>query len=534
MGILDQYGKELKTGAPIRGEIAVDTLRNRYSTYPSSGMTPEKLAGVLREGDMGNVARQAELFEEMEEKDCHLASILGTRKMAVSGLRWEVLPASDSREDKKIAAAAKEMFDSLESLRDTLFDILDAAGKGFSMGEIMWDPTPAATWIREIKWVHQKKFTFYAVERTLTYPRLLTDASPLLGEELPANKFVFHRHRARSGITPRGGLLRPVSFMWLFKNFDIKDWLIFNDLYSVPMRIGKYKPGSAPDEINILKSATLNVAVDAAAVISDNTVIELLEAKNRGDSQAFQALADFCDRAMTKAVLGHTGAAESTAGKLGSEDQAKEVRQDILEADAEALETCIKFQVLKPWVGFNFGWDKGIPKFKLHYEAPEDLEKAAKVYGILVKDMGFGGIPESHIYDRFGIPLPKAGEAVVKAAVAAPVAGDPGAVGANPAPVVANTLRRVQDLGAIHVGAVREPPLQGMINVTGDRLDPVTGAWLDAVKQVVNNTASLEELRDAIMNAYPDLPIEESARIMAEQTMKASMIGRLKIVNGEG
>ncbi len=528
MSILDQYGKEIKTGAPIRGEIAVDTLRNRYSTYPTSGMTPQLLATILRQGDQGTVHRQAELFEEMEEKDCHLSSILCTRRLAVSGLRWEVLPASDSREDKKIAAAAKEMLESLESLRDTLFDILDAAGKGFSMGEIMWDPTPAATGIREIKWVHQKKFTFYSVEKTLAYPRLLTDAAPLLGEELPANKFVFHRHRARSGITPRGGLLRPISYMWLFKNFDIKDWLIFNDLYSVPMRIGKYKPGSTPEEIAILKQATLNVAVDAAAVISDNCLIELLEAKNRGDTQAFEALANFCDKAMTKCVLGHTGAAESSAGKLGGEDQAKDVRQDILEADAESLEACIKFQILKPWTGFNFGWEKSVPKFKLHYEAPDDLEKSAKVYGILVKDMGFGGIPESHIYDRFGIPLPKEGEAVVKPAVAAPVVG-PSTLLRDQA-AVANKSVGARRAVPLHDAS---PDLSGMIDATGDRLDPVTGAWLDTMKQMANNAASLEELRDAILNAYPDLPIEEAARIMAEQTMKANMIGRLKIVNGE-
>ena len=67
MSILDQYGKEIKTGAPIRGEIAVDTLRNRYSTYPTSGMTPQLLATILRQGDQGTVHRQAELFEEMEE-----------------------------------------------------------------------------------------------------------------------------------------------------------------------------------------------------------------------------------------------------------------------------------------------------------------------------------------------------------------------------------------------------------------------------------------------------------------------------------
>ena len=82
--LLDQYGKEIKYNRPIVEEIAVQSIRDRYSTYPSFGLTPEKLAMILREADQGDVFRQAELFEEMEEKDCHLASVLATRKLAVS------------------------------------------------------------------------------------------------------------------------------------------------------------------------------------------------------------------------------------------------------------------------------------------------------------------------------------------------------------------------------------------------------------------------------------------------------------------
>ena len=534
MAILDQYGNEIRNNKPIRGEIAIDTFRSRYSTYPTQGMTPEKLATVLKEADLGNVYRQAEMFEEMEEKDCTLSSILGTRRGAVSGLKWEVLPATDSREDKKIAQAGKEMLESLESLRDTLFDIGDAVGKGFAMCEIMWDPTPSACGISEIKWVHQKKFTFYAPadwgSTILQYPRLLTDAEPIFGEEVPANKFVYHRHKARSGSAPRGGLSRPCAYMWLFKNFDIKDWLIFNDLYSVPMRIGKYKSGSTPDEIDILKRATMAVAVDAAAVISDNTLIELLETKSTGDAKGFQMFADFCDRSMTKAVLGHTGAVESASGKLGNEDQAKEVRQDLLEADAEALETCVKFQILKPWVAFNFGPDKAVPKFKLHYEAPDDLEKAAKVYGILVKDVGFNGIPQSHIYDRFGIPQPKAGEVTVQPPAAPAGGGDLG-LGLND--------NGNQDTTKLANKAALPATLDGSNQVEAGlttklalTADSQTSEWVAQLRALVMNASSLEELAATILSAYPGMSVDGLAGIMAQEAMRAAMAGRIDAESG--
>ena len=413
--ILDQFGREIKAQKPILEEITVQTVRDRYGNYPSQGLTPQRLAGIFKEADQGDVARQAELFEELEEKDLHLGGILQTRKLAVAGLDWDILPASDSPEDKKIADAAIEMVEYIENFEDALLDVLDAIGKGFAVQEIMWDLSEGQVWIKEINWVHQRRFTFNSTAALLKTPKLLTDEAPVYGEDLPPNKFILHKYRARSGTTPRGGLLRPCSFMYLFKNYDIKDWLIFNELFSVPMRVGKYKPGAGTEEKDALKNAVFNLGVDAAAVISDNTIIELLESQRRGDAGSFSQLAEFCDKAMSKGVLGHTGSAESTAGRLGGENASENVRQDLVESDSKAVMKTAKFQFLKPWVLYNYGPDKGVPIFKLHFETEEDLEKAAKVYGILVKDAGFEGIPESHIHDRFGIPVPTKGEKTLRA-----------------------------------------------------------------------------------------------------------------------
>lgn len=518
MAILDQYGKEIRHNKPIIDEIAVQTIRDRYSSYPSFGLTPERLASILKEADQGDVYRQAELFEEMEEKDCHLGSVLGTRKLAVSGLKWEVLPASESAEDKKIAAAAKEMLDYIENLRDGLFDILDAVGKGFSVSEIMWEIAEGMVWIQAINWVHQKKFTFYTQEKLLRTPRLITDAEPVYGEELVPNKFVLHRHRARSGATPRGGLTRPCAYMYLFKNFNIKDWVIFNDLYAVPMRVGKYKPGTGDAEKDALKRAVYSIGTDAAAVISDTTLIELLEAKNRGDASAFQALADFCERSMSKVVLGHTGTVESTAGKLGSEDQAKEVRQDLLEADGEALENTVKFQILKPWVAFNFGPDKGIPIFKLHYEAPEDLEGAAKVYGILVKEVGFTGIPVDHIHDRFSIPKAKEGEETVKPAAAAPPVPPP-------AVPVAEVQKNKGELPASFPDQAAIDTLAGM--VTPEMMQGQMEAVLAPVIKALQAGGNPDEAMQRLMDFFPDMDTTALERMLANLIFIADLIGRL-------
>lgn len=150
MALVDQYGRPISTERrPITDVLAVASVRDKWSSYPSSGLTPAKLAAILREADAGDVYRQAELFEEMEEKDPHLFSLLQNRKNAVLGLDWEVLPFSSDAEDQRIADFVADVLHNLEGFEDNLLDLLDALGKGFSVLEIIWQVERSGTgWSR--------------------------------------------------------------------------------------------------------------------------------------------------------------------------------------------------------------------------------------------------------------------------------------------------------------------------------------------------------------------------------------------------
>jgi phage gp29-like protein len=99
--LLDQWGRPIEHPAkPDERVLSAAAVRNFLGDdYPSSRLTPGKLAGIFREADQGQLLRQAELFEEMEEKDSHLLSCIGTRKNAVAGLPWNLRPASDDQAD---------------------------------------------------------------------------------------------------------------------------------------------------------------------------------------------------------------------------------------------------------------------------------------------------------------------------------------------------------------------------------------------------------------------------------------------------
>ncbi len=411
MGLKDYFGRWFKPQTkPDTRELGAVSIQDRWSTYPSVGLTPGGLAYIFREADQGAVSRQMELFEEMEEKDAHLASLLQTRKLAVLSLDYEVLPYADTPEDRNIAEAVGEIIFQTPNLESAFLDLLDAIGKGFALTEIIWGVEQGRVGVEELKWVPQKKVTY--VEDL--NPRLVTADGPWQGEPFPPWKIIYHRYKAKSGHDTRAGVLRVVGYMYLLKNYALKDWAGFNEVFGMPLRLGKYDPTSTPADREALIQAIRSLGTDAAGIISKNTEIEFVETTNRsGSSNPFQVMADFCNREMSKAILGQTLTTD-TSGGTGTYAAAKvhaQVRSDLVEADAQALGQTLREQLLRPLVGFNFGWDKPVPWFRFRYEEEEDLKTLSEVYRNLA-DMG---VPLSleHIAERFGVPLAQEGQEVL-------------------------------------------------------------------------------------------------------------------------
>ncbi len=158
MGLKDFFGRWFKdTAKPETRELGAVSLAERWSTYPSVGLTPFRLAEIFREADLGDVYRQMELFEEMEEKDAHLASLLQIRKLAVLSKDYEVLSYSKDPQDEQIAAFVGEVVYAIPNLEEAFLDLLDAIGKGFALAEVNWEVAGGRARVTELNWISQKK-----------------------------------------------------------------------------------------------------------------------------------------------------------------------------------------------------------------------------------------------------------------------------------------------------------------------------------------------------------------------------------------
>lgn len=502
------------TGRPIHAAVAIGDPQDKYSEYPSNGLNPRRLASIFREADEGDVLRQMELFEEMEEKDTHLFSQLQTRKLAVTGLDWEVQPFSEDERDVAVAEFVSDQLASLENFNDVLMDVLDAVGKGISISEITWGvDSQNRNVVEDITWVHPKKLYWDSLDdeikiRTNEYPE---------GLPIPDNKFIIHKYKAKSGHPSRAGVMRVVSWMYLFKNYDLKDWVSFCEVFGMPLRLGKYDASASDADKTALMEAIINLGTDAAGIVPSTTSIEFIDSNKVSSVEIYEKLARYCDEQMSKAVLGQTLTSDAGSGSYAQSKTHNEVRKDLTAADANALENTLRRDLITPLVEFNFGAGTPIPTLQFQTEAPDDLKETSEMYKVLSCDMGLE-IPMSHLYKKFGIPKPENGEPVTKRQAAAQPFGGTGMTQLSlKAPPVMEETQGIVD-------RLAEESVRKGSDIFSEMMKPLL--------KIIDTTGSLEELqmklkdREELKKLYRQMDTGGLEDLLRQGIYLAELVGR--------
>lgn len=519
--LYDHRGKPVDLGA-LKTEVAVPSLtgiRQVVSNHPAQGLTPARLAALLRQAEYGYPQAYLELAEEMEEKDLHYRSVLGTRKLAVSGLQAVVEAASDQAEDVAAADLVRETL-LQEGIEDIFMDVLDAVGKGFSVCEILWDTSESQWAPREIVWRDPRWFVLSQTDgRTV----LLVDEKDLNGLPLAPYKFIIHTPKVKSGLPLRGGIARAAAWSYLFKNYSLKDWVAFAEVYGQPVRVGKYGAGALAEDIDVLREAVASIGSDAGAVIPDSMVIEFVDHVGKAASaQVYERLLDYLDKQVSKAVLGHSGSADSTPGKLGGEDEAREVRKDLLTADAKQLCATLNRQLVRPLVDLNMGPRAAYPRIRLQIDEAEDLAALAKNLDILVP-LGVE-IEESWVRDKYGIPEPAKGAKLLTPSNLSP--GPPPSESAQGAATIVHPSDRTTcpHCAAAQADGTAEPDAaDAFSNHAGTEAVPLMDDLIAPVRELLARAKSMEEFRDGLLELYGGM----DPTALGELVMRATACGEL-------
>jgi len=406
---------------PRPGQVVFPRREDSVRDYPSAGLTPSRLLAILKDADDGWLSAPMQLFEEMEEKDAHLYAVANTRRLALTGLGWQVISAADVVEGidrgpaDEAAAYCREVLFSLDSLDDALQHLSLAIGRNIALAEIIWDVAGGELRPVDLVPVDFTRIVFDEMDN----PKILTQDEPRDGIKLPPNKFIVHTPHSVSGHPQRGGLLRVTAMVYLAKNLALKDWMIFAEVFGMPVRIARYEPSATAEEKRELLTMLESLGSNAAGIFSRAIELQVIEAGRGSPGPPYRQLVDFLNREMSKAWLGQTLTTE-TSGQGGSFAASRVhdiVRQDVLADDIRKECQTIRRGLLGPLARLRFGPDVPVPYFRRKLKQSGDTSQLAEVLDAAVNRLGIS-VPLGWAHEALGVPRAQANEATVPGSAA--------------------------------------------------------------------------------------------------------------------
>jgi len=532
VSIVDVNGQPISTADIAEPQTAkLQWLQHEWQGHPSRGLTPSRLAQILIAAEQGDIIEQYQLFEDMEEKDAHIASEMSKRRRAISLLDFTIQPPRNpSAQEKKATDQLRELLAEVEDIEEITFDTTDAIGKGFVNQEIEWD-RQEGTWFP--KTITHRPQEWFRLVRGYRQEMRLRDGGGPDGFGSPLNTFgwISHTHKAKSGYIERAALFRVLVWPYLFKNYTVADLAEFLEIYGIPLRIGKYPSGANPQEKATLLRALVNIGHNAAGIMPDSMAVDFQKAAE-GDPGAFELMIDWCERSVSKAVLGATLTSQSDRGSntnaLGKVHN--EVRKDLRDDDAKKIARTLTRDLLYPMAALNGLAPNGIrrsPRFVYTLQEAEDITVYATALPTLV-NLGMK-IDRKQAQEKLGFEEPESDADLLKPTQSAPAE-------LKPSPVIQNSdlaAATAQIAAAARAALTGDPPQQ-MAPLLDASLQPATDAWINSIKSLVDRAKSLEDVRDGLLALAPNMKLDQYSQAMRQALAAAALAGRFEILREAG
>ncbi len=539
--LVDPYGRPFDRGALREPQTArITPLRNEYLLGQLDGLSPARVASLLRRADDGDLWAQHRLMSDMEERDAHLYAELGKRRRAILCLDWTIEPPRHASAAEKAQAEwlTEVLTDAADPFEELLVALLDGVGHGFAPVELEWlkngtELLPA---------FHPRPQEWFRLDPSRRELRL-RDAS---AEGAPLQPFgwILHTYgKAKTGYLGRLGLHRVLVWPFLYKAFAIGDFAEFLETFGLPLITGKYFAGASDDEKASLLAAVTALGHDARAIMPAEMSLEIQSVTGSGQGSPHLAMVDWAERSQSKAILGQTMSAESRSSGLGSGNAElhDEVRRDILKADARQVEGTLTRDLLYPLLALNRGGIDRLarcPRIVFDTSEAEDLASYAESLPKLVA-AGMKKIPTSWVHEKLRIPEAADGEETLGSA--APAAGDGGPRPLGKPPVAAASEDDPPDPSAPAPGATpaalaalaaqaraeaEQDALEDLAEQMGDAWQPTMDGLLSPIDALAREVGTLEAFRDRLPEVIGQMDAQAVAELLARGMFAAYVSGR--------
>ena len=528
-------------------------VRDRWMGMSARGWTPDRVELVLRSALSGDHAAQWELFDLMEDTWPRLLKNLGEIKRSVCKMSWTVLPWAEdgtppTDESKARAAAVSRALWQMRpdaaaaenGFLGTIFDLLDAWGKGTAVLEVDWELRPDKEGEimapRATQWSHPNYYAWspegWLGLRVGEQMQGGWDPTHAPVVRFPDHKFLVGVAKAKSGHPLGTALLRPLAWWWCASNFSAEWWLNFAQLFGVPIRWANYSKSASDSTIAKIQAMLQNMGSAAYGAFPEGVHLNLLEAAKGGaGTNPQEALLNAADRLCDILVLGQTlttdvGASGSLA--LGKVHQG--VRGDIICSAADWAAEQLTQQLVGSICELTWGNRDQMPELVAEENEVEDSKANAERDKILLE----AGVemPAAWLRERHQIPQPQKGEEVIGGKKAAPPAPglDPNAADPSAEPPNQAAAARME------TAAQRKLVDRVAEDATGIERKWLGGAlpWFRALVDAAKDPKMSDEAFAALLEDKAKRVPDELAPLLDTEAVRAAMEKNMgaAVVNG--
>jgi phage gp29-like protein len=308
-------------------------------------------------------------------------------------------------------------------------DFLEAFLYGYSVSEVVWrfDATPSLThglWLPDRVTGKPPHWFSFDKENRLQFHCKEERA----GKLVPDRKFIVVQHDADFENPYGRALLSACWWPVVFKKGGLGFWATMAEKFGTPITVINYPRNYEQEEVDELVETATTLVQDGVVAVPEDVQAKIEATGANVTGAVYKDLLAYCDSAIAEVFVGHSGAAESTSGKLGGEDAAIQVRSDILDAAIRAVEA--GWNQLIDWI-YELNFPAGEPRVRYTLYEEGDVDKAtAEVDAILAEKLGVR-LTKKAIAKRYNIPEEDFELEEVKPAPAPGLAA-PGAPGATP------------------------------------------------------------------------------------------------------
>lgn len=303
----------------VKDEEMVDTMLEALERR-DAGL--DKLFGAYQHNvveDPDIALRKDPKFYERIARDPQVTSNMLIRETATATLNWHLEPADPSNKDAVVIAELSEKrVRKIPHLFKLFRRSLRAILKGMSIVELLWN------FNRETAEFTVNKHFPVSKDRIAVLPngeyRLRTQHSPNYGKKLPPFKYIVHLHDIEDATwrepydTTRlyhgRGLADRLYYIIYFKNNALRFLLRALERHSNPQKIFYIPPGHKMNLETVAKASendvTMFLPAEKGKAGTPGIDVDVLDLKG-GGYPVFQTFIDeYCDRHITKVILGQT------------------------------------------------------------------------------------------------------------------------------------------------------------------------------------------------------------------------------------